>query len=146
MTIHKLKNDEKPAALNLAWKVFMQFEAPEYSQEGIETFRNFINDKKSTDSLMMYGAFENDEIIGVIATRSDKSHISLFFVNEKYQNQGLGRKLFNTVLEKCESNHMTVNSSPYAVGFYHKLGFKDESPEQLTDGIRYTPMTLKLNK
>ena len=146
MTIHKLENIEKPTALNLAWKVFMQFEAPEYSQEGIDTFRNFINDKISTDSLLMYAAFENDEMIGVIAMRYDKSHISLFFVKDKYHKQSVGRKLFNTVLEKCESDHMTVHSSPYAVGFYHKLGFKDESPEQLTDGIRFTPMILKLNK
>ena len=27
-----------------------------------------------------------------------------------------------------------------AVGFYHKLGFTDVEKEQLTDGIRYTPM------
>ena len=146
MTIHKLENNEKPAALDLVWEVFMQFEAPEYIQEGIDTFKDFINDKNSTDSLLMYGAFENNGIIEVIAMRCGKSHIPLFFVKDKYQKQGVGRKLFNTVLKKCDSDYMTVNSSPYAVDFYHNLGFKDESPEQLADGIRFTPMILKLSK
>ena len=40
------------------------------------------------------------------------------------------------------SNHpvYTVNSSPYAVPVYHKLGFIDMDSEQLSDGIRFTPM------
>ncbi len=40
------------------------------------------------------------------------------------------------------SNHpiYTVNSSPYAVPVYHKLGFIDMVSEQLADGMRFTPM------
>ena len=40
------------------------------------------------------------------------------------------------------SNHpvYTVNSSPYAVPVYHKLGFIDMDSEQLADGMRFTPM------
>ena len=37
---------------------------------------------------------------------------------------------------------VTVNASPYGVGFYHKLGFRDLKPEQESEGIRYTPMEL----
>ena len=35
---------------------------------------------------------------------------------------------------------ITVNSSPYAVPVYHKLGFVDTDVEQISDGMRYTPM------
>lgn len=35
---------------------------------------------------------------------------------------------------------ITVNSSPYAVPVYHKLGFVDMDVEQISDGMRYTPM------
>ncbi|WP_460645598.1 GNAT family N-acetyltransferase [Lacrimispora brassicae] len=35
---------------------------------------------------------------------------------------------------------MTVNSSPYAVEIYHKLGFVDTDTEQLVNGIRFIPM------
>ena len=35
---------------------------------------------------------------------------------------------------------ITVNSSPYAVPVYRKLGFVETDTEQLADGMRYTPM------
>ena len=38
------------------------------------------------------------------------------------------------------SDVMTVNSSPFAVEIYQKLGFHALSGEQLADGIRFTPM------
>ncbi|MDN5360294.1 MAG: hypothetical protein PWQ84_1357, partial [Thermotogaceae bacterium] len=39
---------------------------------------------------------------------------------------------------------LTVNSSPYAVGFYHKMGFKDTDNELEKDGIRFVPMELSI--
>ena len=48
------------------------------------------------------------------------------------------KQLFRTVrIEK-----MTVNSSPYAVPIYHKLGFKETDSEQIVNGLRYIPMIL----
>ncbi|WP_334295796.1 GNAT family N-acetyltransferase [Clostridioides difficile] len=43
---------------------------------------------------------------------------------------------------KFNLTEITVNSSPYAVEVYHKLGFKDTAVEQIVDGIRFTPMKL----
>ena len=40
--IRRLKPWEVEAAMALAWEVFLQFEAPEYSDEGVETFRRDI--------------------------------------------------------------------------------------------------------
>ena len=39
MDIRKLTENEKPAAMELAWRVFLEFEAPEYSPEGVLVFR-----------------------------------------------------------------------------------------------------------
>lgn len=41
ITIRELSNDEIAIALELVWEVFMEFEAPDYSQEGINEFRSF---------------------------------------------------------------------------------------------------------
>ena len=41
-------------------------------------------------------------------------------------------------------SEITVNAAPYAVGFYHKIGFIDLEKEKTTDGIRYTPMIIHL--
>ncbi len=45
-------------------------------------------------------------------------------------------------LAQSRTEQITVNASPYAVPVYEKLGFQAVDDEQLTDGIRYTPMTL----
>lgn len=132
---------ERAEALKLVLKTFMQYEAPDYSKEGVETFQNsVINNEDYLSNIVLYGAYAGDTIQGVIATRNQGSHIALFFVDGKYQGQGIGKKLFYSVLENSSSNEITVNSSPYAVEIYHHLGFIDTAQEQITDGMRYTPM------
>ncbi len=107
MVIEKLNPENREKALELVLSVFMQYEAPDYSEEGVQTFINFINNKEAIDKLKVYGAFNNSEITGVIATRNQGNHITLFFVDGKYHRQGIGRKLFETVIKesKQEKNH-----------------------------------------
>ncbi len=140
MEIRKLLNSEKRGALDLVWHVFLKFEAPDYCDQGIETFQDFLNNEEAISGLTMFGAFENEVLIGVIATRNEGSHIALFFVSEKYQRLGIGKKLFEEAAKDTFSERITVNSSPYAVQIYHRLGFTDTETEQLRDGIRFTPM------
>ena len=83
-------------------------------------------------------------MVGVIATRKADSHIALFFVDGKYQKQGIGRKLFETVKLNCNSEKMTVNASPYAVPIYTRLDFHQTEDEQIVSGIRFTPMEILL--
>lgn len=141
MEIRILEQCEKSQAILLVWNVFLEFEAPDYSNEGVNTFRGIMNNNDFICSLKLYGAFENENLIGVIATKNEGNHIALFFVHKDYQKQGIGRELFKCVVEDSVADKITVNSSPYAVGVYHKLGFIDTDTEQSTDGVRYTPMT-----
>ena len=108
--------------------------------EGVNTFRDFINNREAINGLEIYGAYEKENIIGVIATRNEGNHIALLFVDGKHHRQGIGRKLFEVVLQNSTSEIVTVNSSPYAKGFYHRLGFVDTDQEQTKEGIRFTPM------
>ncbi|MBQ7595828.1 MAG: GNAT family N-acetyltransferase [Clostridia bacterium] len=141
--IRKLKADEIETALALVWKVFLEFEAPDYSESGVDEFYKSIHDKNYLAQLRLYGAFVADELIGVIASRSEGAHIALFFVDEKYQKKGAGRMLFNALLSDCKSEMITVNSSPYAVPIYKKLGFCVTDAEQSVNGLRFTPMEFK---
>ena len=131
--------DETQSALQLAWEVFQEFESPDYTQEGINEFYKTIHDENYISMLTMYGAFLSGELVGVIATRNNGRHIALFFVDGKYHRQGIGKQLFEAV----RTDKMTVNSSPYAVGIYRKLGFKAVDDEQSVNGLRFTPMTLE---
>ena len=42
MNIRKLTETQKPAAMELAWRVFQEFEAPEYAPEGVQAFHDYI--------------------------------------------------------------------------------------------------------
>lgn len=146
MLIRQSKKEELSKILELIWNTFLKYEAPDYTKEGIEEFKNFITNKELMDKLKFYCAYENKELLGIIATRSEDSHISLFFVDEKYQGKGIGRKLYETIKELNQSGEITVNSSPYAVDIYRKLGFIPTEEEQSENGIRYTPMKIIIKK
>lgn len=140
--IKRIEQEEFAPALELVWAVFMQYEAPDYSREGIETFRSsVIQNRDYLSAIAMYGAYEGDETVGVIATRNGGNHIALFFVDGKHHRRGIGRKLFERVCADSTADTVTVNSSPYAADIYRHLGFADNAPEQVTDGMRYIPMT-----
>ena len=137
--VRPLEPADLPEALALVERVFMAFEAPEYSAQGVETFLSFIRDASAVSTLTFYGAFEEGLVRGVLATRGS-SHIALFFVDAAHQGIGIGRALFSAAWDACRTDGMTVNSSPYAVEIYRRLGFEPVSGEQVRDGIRYTPM------
>jgi ribosomal protein S18 acetylase RimI-like enzyme len=92
----------------------------------------------------------DNDIAGVIEVR-DYNHISLFFVKKEYQNRGVGKKLTELAITKCREHqpaatYIDVNSSPYAVHIYEKMGFVKQSEEQIKNGIRFTPLKLTLEK
>jgi GNAT superfamily N-acetyltransferase len=149
MFILKLQKSDIKNALDLVWSVFLEYEAPDYSSQGIEEFKKFI----ACDSLMeqfereeisFWGCKVNNDLAGVIATRGS-NHICLLFAKKEYHRKGIAKRLFQEVVKSQKSlNSITVNSSPYAVEVYHRLGFVDTDKEQNVNGMRYTPMVYKL--
>ena len=67
---------------------------------------------------------------------------------QELHRQGIARALFSAVRDFCRTDpavsRITVNSSPYAVEIYRRLGFTATDAERVTDGIRFTPMTYLL--
>lgn len=141
ITIRDLSNNEVAIALELTWDVFMEFEAPDYSQEGINEFRCFLDNRDGIEKLRFFGAFNRDKLVGTLAMR--QNHISLLFVRKEFHRQGIAKKLFRHMLSQIISNEITVNSSPYALEVYEKFGFNATNTEQVTNGIRYTPMLIQ---
>lgn len=140
--------DEWQDAMALVWKTFLRFEADDYTPEGIQHFQDFVTDSTLyrmflAGSYEVILAVEGKKIVGVIAVRNG-GHLSLLFVDEKYHRRGIGRSLVqylcNYLLTERGISKITVNASPYGVGFYHKLGFYDTGLETWQNGILYTPM------
>ena len=138
-SVRRLAPEEVPAALELCWQVFLEFEAPEYSPEGVAAFRASLDDKERVRKLNFYGAFDGEKLVGVLCMRPPQ-HIGGFFVDAVYHCRGIGRRLFEAMRQDYKVQAFTVNSSPYAVEVYRRLGFVPTDTEQLTDGLRYTPM------
>ena len=136
------------AALSLTEKVFMEFEAPTYSGEGV---RNFINDcivneafenNYTSAKFIMLGAFDNDKIIGMLAEKNG-NHICLLFVDKDYHRQGVASALMREMVVALKlkgADKITVNSSPYAVPFYKHFGFTEIGEQQTVNGITFAPM------
>ena len=137
--VRRLTKEAITVALELCWRVFLEFEAPEYSQEGIDHFRTGLEDQERIRKLTFYGAFDGDKLVGTLCMRAPQ-HIGGFFVDAAYHRRGIGRRLFEAMRQDYAKQEFTVNSSPYAVEVYRHLGFVPTGEEQTVDGLRFTPM------
>ena len=148
--VREIPDKDVERALTLVNAVFSEFVAVEYSEQGRNTFASYLENKLqevstdlNTGRKKMWGYYQGDEILGVIATQ-DTSHISLMFVDKAHHGRGIARQLFQTILEEVSENQsvtqITVNSSPYAVKAYESLGFVKTEEQQEKDGILFVPM------
>lgn len=140
MVIKKMNRKEVEEALPLVWRVFTEYEAVNYSDDGKEAFRRAIYSEEYISSITAYGAYEKSEVVGIIATRNKGAHLALFFVDGNHHRKGIGRRLWEEVFDESKSEEITVNSSMYAVPVYEKLGFSVVGEMQENGGIVYIPM------
>ncbi len=149
--IRPLADEDWDQAMALIWRVFLRCNAADYEQEGIESFLNFISDEHlrlfcKLEEFEMVGAYLGQRLIGACLLRQN-SHISLLFVDTYYHKQGIGRQLVGYIVMRVRQSggsSLTVNATPYALDFYHRLGFTDTDSEQYKEGIRFVPMVLSL--
>ncbi|MFI3176577.1 MAG: GNAT family N-acetyltransferase [Eubacteriales bacterium] len=151
-TIRPAMEDEWGDAMWLAWRTFLKYDASDYTNEGIKSFGEFITDE-TLHKLFLKGDYEmlvaraNNELIGLITLR-DVSHISLLFVREGYHAMGIGSSLVRTLYKYVKDtkgvSYVTVNAAPYAIGFYHALGFENIGHSTVHKGIIALPMKLHL--
>ena len=138
--IRRLSEDERPAALDLAWRVFSEYESPDYSVEGTLEFRKCLHDEGYLSGLNYYGAFDGGKLIGEIAIKPEKRHICFFFVEGRYHRRRIGTRMFRRLLEDYPNETITLNSSPFGLPFYKAIGFLPTDEEKTVNGIRFTPM------
>ena len=117
--------EEWESAMELAFRVFLKFEAKEYGKKGTEAFAEFVTSENLkrlflTGHYNVFVAISDGKIIGVASLRNT-NHISLLFVDGNYHKQGIATRLMDyaeTYLKATSfADHMTVNSAPYAIGF-----------------------------
>lgn len=91
-------------------------------------------------------AEEDGRLVGVVGVR-DNSHLYHLFVDEDYHRQGVARRLWNAARQAANdagnAGRFTVNSSPYAVPVYRRLGFVETGPADCTKGVVCVPMAME---
>jgi GNAT superfamily N-acetyltransferase len=139
---------EWEAAMELVWKTFLKFEGSDYSLQGVRNFYRFITDDKLRHSFLkgeyqVMAAFDGSRMIGIASVRNGNL-LSLLFVEESYHRRGVGsallHQLFQYLKNEAGERYLSVKAAPYAVAFYHKLGFRVVTPEEEFAGIRVTTM------
>lgn len=139
--------EEWAPAMTMIWRTFLKFEGKDYTKEGIRNFFDFITDDDLYVAFLkgdyrMMVALDKERIIGA-GTLRNGNHLSLLFVDEAYHRQGIGRAIMNGLcryLKETGQRYMSLKAAPYAVNFYHKLGFRTVRPEEEYSGIRVTAM------
>lgn len=140
MEIRKLNIAEINSALPLVWRVFCEYEAVNYSENGKQAFWDAVHSEEYLNMITAYGAYNGNELLGIIATRNEGKHLAMFFVDGAHHKKGIGRSLWKAMLADNTADSITVHSSLYAVDIYKRLGFVQTGPVSIENGIKYLPM------
>jgi GNAT superfamily N-acetyltransferase len=148
--IELLKESDIEAFSCLVDFVFDEYVGKDFSENGNKTFKDYTKPEAVMERMKSNSTFyiAKDEgwIIGALEIRN-KNHISLFFIDKKYQGKGIGRKLFDRYISDIKSEgitEVTVNSSIFGEDTYTALGFKRKSGLQQKDGILFIPMMFSI--
>jgi GNAT superfamily N-acetyltransferase len=143
---------EEQEVCALVIRVFNEFVAHQYSDNGIQEFLKYVQppylSKRCQEDDFVFLAISGGRIVGMIEL-VENSHISLFYTEGERQGTGIGTELLRKALQICVRDEptikgITVYSSPNAVSIYEKLGFSRMEPEQVKNGIRFVSMKLEI--
>jgi GNAT superfamily N-acetyltransferase len=152
LSIRTIRDGDIDEVAGLVQRVFDQFIAPDYCEAGRAEFAKFLAADAFRQRFRAGGfasvACLGERIVGMIEVR-DGSHVCLFFTAAEQQRQGIGRRLLDEAVAECRRRSatlggVTVNAAPSSVAIYRRLGFVPLCGEQEANGIRFTPMSLKL--
>lgn len=152
ITIERYKIGQEAPIYRLIRKVFDEFVAIDYSDEGNRFFYDWIEPSKIAQRQQkqrtILCAMAGSTIVGIIETR-DNNHIALLFVDKEYQGQGIAKSLFREALKECiqrdsRLEKFSVNASPFSIPVYKKMGFVEMDTLQEKNGIKFLPMEMTI--
>ena len=95
-----------------------------------------------------FNCFIAEDIDGLsgFVTFQNPSHLLHLFVAARAQSRGLGKLLWQKVLNQSACSKITVNSSIFAIPFYQRLGFVRVGLDRSEGGIAYSPMVFTTDR
>ena len=154
LTIRPARLSDAEAAVNLVLRSFDEFIAPDYPPEGVDHFHAHVTVDGLIDSItnreIVFVAVVDERLAGVVQVRDD-THITWLYVDKSRHRSGIGRELVVSAAREirrrtAEADAITLNSSPYALEIYRRMGFVADGPETVRDGMRFTAMRADIGK
>jgi predicted GNAT family N-acyltransferase len=152
--IRAMSASDSNAVSRLILTLFDEFIAPGYSKKARKTFRWQTRRQTRCQELMAgemrLVAVTDSELVGVIGVR-DVSHVHWLWVRKDWHRRGVASILMANVIaeirrKKPDAASITLNSSPYAMPVYLRLGFRIVGEEFDEKGLICTPMALDLGQ
>ncbi len=142
------KNSHEISSLVIATGCLLK--ATDFTDEGwvffVKVNQPIEIENRFNEGFISFGAFLNDELIGLI-TLKNNSHITQLFVTKDHQGKKISSKLWGMAKKATnktqENKEYTVFSSSLAIPVYESFGFKIIEPPQERNGIYYRPMKLQ---
>ncbi|MBR6665771.1 MAG: GNAT family N-acetyltransferase [Lachnospiraceae bacterium] len=138
-------------ALDLAWRMFVKYDAPDYGAEHTERMRVAIEDRLKDLSIyserLMVVALVDGNVIGMLETYGT-NRISLLFVDSEYQRKGIATALMDKIAGELKVrgyDKIVLNASTCGLAFYKHYGFAVLEEERNTDTPWKTPMWYPLS-
>jgi predicted GNAT family N-acyltransferase len=154
LRIEKYQSGQEKEIHQLIKRVYDEFVAPDYTDEGNRLFYQWIESdmiaERQRDEINLWVTLDDSEkIVGIIEIRDNKN-ITLLFVDKAWQGQGIAKRLFTTALSEIirripALRKLAVHASPCSVQAYKKLGFNETGEMQEESGIKYLPMEMDIN-
>lgn len=144
----EMRAGEEADVCELVERVFHDFVAPDYRQEGIEEFFRFANPhamaERTRSGGFVFVARQAQKLVGVLEFALPDRIAMLFVV---LKQQGIAKKLLVHAIDKAKFENpglskVRVHSSPYAEVIYRKMGFRQIGNATNDHGIKYIPMEL----
>jgi GNAT superfamily N-acetyltransferase len=154
ITFRMMQRGEEALVSEMVLRAFDKFVAPDLTDEGVQEIRGFVAPDQIQERIaagrFILVAQAGTTIAGMIEMR-DFSHVTLLFVDEKFQRQGIARELLRRAVDMARKKKpsltaITVASSSFAVEAYQRLGFESNGPEFTKNGVTAYPMILNVEQ
>lgn len=156
MIVRKIEERDVESVSELMARNFDEIMSRYHSKHIIEKFKSHNTPEKVKTQMLWKEILVVEDGTGILATgalanfgdiENPKYCVSNFFVKPKLHNRGIGKLLFNKILETAEGKGaelLHVPSSRNAVAFYEKMGFvKEEIQNDMVDEITWMTMKVK---
>lgn len=136
-----------PAALDLAWRMFVKYDSSDYGTEHTERMREAIDDRLKDLSIytqrLLLVALVDGKVVGMIETYGT-NRVSLLFVDSEYHRKGIATALMSKIAGELKTrgyDKIVLNSSPHGLPFYKRFGFTVVEDEKNPETPWKTPMS-----